>query len=554
MTTTTTNRTRNTTNWNGIFQDLFGDATLHRMECYSTASSSSVSLSIKDPDQNGDSLQDSSSGVISTTTSTFKGSSYSSSESLLDSRQSGWSSPTAMPAMYSSRSRSYVKQHNNHHHHVHNNFTHHHHHHHHNNNNSNCSAGHLPSVDQLSSQITRIELEKPPKYVKKGKGRTRPSPFQFLTDDIIVSIFSHLNTNQLCKCARVCKLWYRLSWDPTLWTSIVLNSPSLDVDWAVRCLTKHLSYNTPTVCVIVERINLNNCDQLTDKGLYTISKRCPELRRLEVHNCVNITNSGLFDLISNCANLVYLNVSGCFHITSISLANSVLVRTPLSHYHQQVYLLYLDMSDCYHLDDNGLEILSLHCSRIQSLYLRRCPQVTDKGLQRVTTSCTGLKDLSISDCPNITDFGIMELSRNEPELRYLSIAKCEKISDVGIKYIAQHCLKLRYLNCRGCEAISDDSLERIARRCHRLRSLDIGKCDITDRGLFILAKYAPHLKRLSVKSCFGITDRGIVLLGEHCRQLQQLNIQDCHLSVEAYRTVKRNCRFCIIEHTNPGFY
>ncbi|XP_029646690.1 F-box/LRR-repeat protein 7 isoform X1 [Octopus sinensis] len=541
---TSNTRTRNT-NWNGIFQDLFGDASMYNMKCYS-AGATPVNLSIKDPDQNGESLQDSSSGVVSTTTSTFKGS-YSSSESLLDSRHSGWSSPTATPTVYS---KSCVRQNKNqtlmH------NLTNHHN----NVNNNTSSLGSFPNVDIINAKLNRIHLEKPPKLMlgmKKSKSQSRSSPFQYLSDDIIVKIFSNLTTNQLCKCSRVCKLWYRLSWDPTLWTSIVLNSITLEVDKALRCLTKQLSYNTPSVCVIIERINVNNCEKLTDKGLHTISKRCPELRKLEVHNCSNITNSALFDLISNCVNLEYLNVSGCLNITSISLANSILVR-PSAHYLQQVYLLYLDMSDCCHLDDNGLEILALHCSRLQFLYLRRCSQITDKGLQHLTASCTGLKDLSISDCPNITDFGIMELSRMEPDLRYLSIAKCDKISDVGIKYIAQHSLKLRYLNCRGCEAISDDSLERVVKRCHRLRSLDVGKCDITDRGLFILAKHAPHLKRLSVKSCFAITDRGIILLAEHCRHLQQLNIQDCHLSVDAYRTVKKNCRFCIIEHTNPGFY
>lgn len=269
-----------------------------------------IMYNISDPDQNGESLQDSSSGVVSTTTSTFKGS-YSSSESLLDSRHSGWSSPTATPAMYS---KSYVRQNknqtlmhnqtnynNNNHHNVNNNNT------------SSSSLGSFPNVDIINAKLNRIHFEKAPKLMlgmKKSKFQSRTSPFQYLSDDIIVKIFSNLTTNQLCKCSRVCKLWYCLSWDPTLWTSIVLNSITLDVDKALRSLTKQLSYNTPSVCVIIERINVNNCEKLTDKGLHTISKRCPELRKLEVHNCSNITNSALFDLISNCVNLEYLNVSG----------------------------------------------------------------------------------------------------------------------------------------------------------------------------------------------------------------------------------------------------
>lgn len=508
---------RNNTNWNGILQDLFGE----------------------DPDHHGESAHDSSSGIVSTTMSTFKGS-CSSSESLLDSRYSGWSSLSNNTSSYGKSCPTHNQPPQS------------------TYNNSALRDFHSSAVgmDSINTKLQYINLEDTGKLIlgiKKTKSHPRPSPFQQLSDDIIVKIFSNLTTDQLCKCSRVCKLWYRLIWDPTLWTSLVINNKAVNIDRALKSLTKRLSYNTPTVCIIIEKINLNGCENLTDKGLHTIAKRCPELRHIELQSCSNITNPALFELVSNCVNLEHLNVSGCSNITCVSLANSILARAP-AHYLHQVYLLYLDMSDCNLLDDRGLQILALHCSRLQFLYLRRCNLITDAGIQHVATNCTELKDLSISDCYNVTDFGIMELSRLEPDLRYLSVAKCDKISDVGIRYISQHCLKLRYLNCRGCEAISDDSIELLARKCHRLRSLDLGKCDITDKGLFMLARYSPHLKRLSVKSCVGITDRGIIMVAQQCLQLQQLNIQDCHLSVEAYRNVKRFCRLCIIEHTNPGFF
>ena len=112
----------------------------------------------------------------------------------------------------------------------------------------------------------------------------------------------------------------------------------------------------------------------------------------------------------------------------------------------------------------------------------------------------------------------------------------------------------RYLNARGCEAVSDDAITVLARSCPRLRALDIGKCDVSDSGLRALAESCPNLKKLSVRACDLVTDRGIQCIAYYCRGLQQLNIQDCQISLEGYRAVKKYCKRCIIEHTNPGFF
>ena len=105
-----------------------------------------------------------------------------------------------------------------------------------------------------------------------------------------------------------------------------------------------------------------------------------------------------------------------------------------------------------------------------------------------------------------------------------------------------------------CESISDNALNILARGCTRLKSLDIGKCDVTDLGLKLLGEFCTSLRKLSVKSCEMISDEGIEYIAYHCKGLQHINIQDCPITVEGYRTLKKFCKKCIIEHTNPGFY
>jgi len=76
--------------------------------------------------------------------------------------------------------------------------------------------------------------------------------FDALPDDLVQRIFSAgLQSDDLCRAATVCKRWYRIVWCPALWTTITLNSPSIDVDLALKSLTGILSEHTPTVLVIL---------------------------------------------------------------------------------------------------------------------------------------------------------------------------------------------------------------------------------------------------------------------------------------------------------------
>ncbi|GFN89651.1 F-box/lrr-repeat protein [Plakobranchus ocellatus] len=388
---------------------------------------------------------------------------------------------------------------------------------------------------------------------KSKRSENRGCPFDSLPDDLLLKIFSHLPTNHLCKCAQVCRHWYNAVWDhPALWTSIVINNPNLDINRALKYLTRRLSYNTPKVCMILEKININGCSKLTDSGLQTVVKRCPELRCLDMQGCTLITNTGVTEAVSRCVNLERLDVTGCPLVTCISLTEAALHCGAARHL-QRIYLRYLDMSDCPHVTDGDLLTVSSQCTQLLFFYLRRCPLVSDLGVSYIATNCGSLREVSLSDCHNVTDLGMRELAKLGENLRYLSVAKCEKVSDHGVSHIALNCPKLRYLNVRGCEAVSDRGLDLLARSCLRLRSLDVGKCDITDTGLYALSTYCPQLRKLGLKSCDGVTDRGLVLMAYRCPQLRQLHVQDCsRLTPEAYSMVRRYCKGAFIEHTNPG--
>lgn len=269
-----------------------------------------------------------------------------------------------------------------------------------------------------------------------------------------------------------------------------------------------------------------------------------------------------------------IKISGCSQISCLSVI-------PGPDPPPRLLLQYLDLTDCSALEDGGLKIIVCNCPQLVYLYLRRCVKITgmqnginrkkivinlqavltisflhfsDIGIKFIPSFCSMLRELSVSDCNRVTDFGLHELAKLGAMLRYLSVAKCDRVSDAGLKVIARRCYKLRYLNARGCEAVSDDAITVLARSCPRLRALDIGKCDVSDAGLRELAQSCPNLKKLSLRNCDLVTDRGVQFIAYYCRGLQQLNIQDCQISIDGYRAVKKYCKRCVIEHTNPGFF
>ncbi|KAJ8406893.1 hypothetical protein AAFF_G00291690 [Aldrovandia affinis] len=398
----------------------------------------------------------------------------------------------------------------------------------------------------------------PPAGLIRPQARARPKDQQAaidrLPDHVFLQVFAHLPTNQLCRCARVCRRWYNLAWDPRLWRSIRLMGDLLHADRALRVLTRRLCQDTPNVCLMLETVVASGCRRLTDRGLHTVAQCCPELRWLEVAGCYNVSNEAVFEVVSRCPNLEHLDVSGCSKVTCISLTREVSIKL-LPMHGQQISIRYLDMTDCFALEDEGLHTIAAHCTQLTHLYLRRCVRLTDEGLRYLVIYCPSVRELSVSDCHFVSDFGLREIAKLEGRLRYLSVAHCGRITDVGVRYVAKYCSRLRYLNARGCEGLTDQGLEHLAKSCPKLKSLDIGKCPlVSDAGLELLALNCFNLKRLSLKSCESITGRGLQVVAANCFDLQLLNVQDCDVPLEALRFVKRHCKRCVIEHTNPAFF
>ena len=138
--------------------------------------------------------------------------------------------------------------------------------------------------------------------------RDRTNSFERLPDSSVLRILSYLSTNDLVKCSRLSRRFYFLSWEPELWRSVVLTGENTDTDLALKTIFRLLNRNG--IKHSLDKLVLNGCSRLTDRGLAMVARTCPQLSRLEIQHCLNITNGGLMDLVTKCQLLDHLDVTG----------------------------------------------------------------------------------------------------------------------------------------------------------------------------------------------------------------------------------------------------
>lgn len=131
--------------------------------------------------------------------------------------------------------------------------------------------------------------------------------------------------------------------------------------------------------------------RITDKGAELLSRRCPELTHLQIQMSFNVSNNALFQLTTKCTNLQHLDVSGSLvkrntpvQIVFINIFSSFsgctqIMSIDFNHHldsPRRLLLQFLDLTDCYAIDDTGLKTIVQNCPQLVYLYLRRCTQIT----------------------------------------------------------------------------------------------------------------------------------------------------------------------------------
>ncbi len=282
--------------------------------------------------------------------------------------------------------------------------------------------------------------------------RRRPSEFSqgSLPDNILISIFRHLELHQLMRLRLV----------SLHWSKILKGSPellqTLNLAMYNRIITDEILINRicPFVGARPRAINIGNCFHITDEGFAALATTCgANVVSWKMKSVWDITAQAVLEMANKAKNLEEVDLSNCRKVSDNLLARVVgwvVQGSPGNIAHQNLHgrqaaarsvgapvppqpppgtvfgcpkLKKLTLSYCKHVTDRSMAHMAYHAaSRLEQIDLTRCTTITDQGFQHWGQfQFTKLTKLCLADCTYLTDNAIVYLTNAAKGLRDLDL-------------------------------------------------------------------------------------------------------------------------------------
>ncbi|XP_060808363.1 S-phase kinase-associated protein 2 [Amyelois transitella] len=248
--------------------------------------------------------------------------------------------------------------------------------------------------------------------------------FAALSDEMMLSVFRWLPKLTLSNCMLVCKRWYRVACDETLWQRLDLGNKSLARNALERILARKPSVirlaNSeigewhPTTPPIASRIQFLDLSMSTvDRHtLSCLLERCPALRRLSLENVALGDTQCL--LVGKCKNLETLNLAMCQGITADGL-KAILEGCQL------LQSLNISWSG---LSESALEVLVTSLPpHVTRLNVGGARIMTSDMLSKLVERCPHLLELDLSDCSQLGVEAVQSVQKLS-RLEHLALSRC----------------------------------------------------------------------------------------------------------------------------------
>ena len=269
-------------------------------------------------------------------------------------------------------------------------------------------------------------------------GHNISAPVFSVHEEVVLRIFSFLPLSDLIRVSRVCRWWYRLSFDRFLFKNVDLRPFATRLTDPVKI---ELLF-TKRMASIVQCLDLSGFN-ISGETLRILASSCSQLRVLKLKS-VTFTpgtkgkdtfpeNLKILDIrlsqghpdvyraiASNLENIRSLRLCDAFLYT---LLQDGTLKTTIK---SLKYLRELDLSHCHLLDDNTLSLFT-SCSRLEALSVRKCFMLTGSFVNDFLQSCAHLKTL-ILDGISISDNTLQNIMWNHSNLAHLELGCCPLIS------------------------------------------------------------------------------------------------------------------------------
>ena len=335
------------------------------------------------------------------------------------------------------------------------------------------------------------------------------APVFSLGDEDLLKIFSFLSLGDLLQASRVCRWWYRLSFDGVLWKNVDMRrfaTRLTDPDTMQSLLVKRFSTK-------IRSLDLSGFT-LSDETLQRLAS-CKGLRVLKL-------KSVKFTATTRPLQQNELQEKRVFPKKLEELD----IR--FSHGHSQVY-----------------RAIALGLSNIKSLGLCDAFLYTlfkDNNLETTIERMTDLRFLDLSHCLLLKDSTVAMFACCR-KLEVLSVRKCHTLGGSFVQDILQSCVHLTTLVLDGI-GIDDNTLQSIKWQSSRLIHLELGSCPlITPSGLNLALPQVTNIKSLeylglrAIGKCKELDDDVVVELAASISRTPNKNLKWFSLGYSRYITV-----------------
>lgn len=252
-------------------------------------------------------------------------------------------------------------------------------------------------------------------------------------------------------------------------------------------------------------------------------------RHLELHHILRLRAVSLHwsSILSNSADLVRdLDLS----LYNRKITDNILTKVICPFVGERPR--YIDLSNCFHITDEGLTKLANTCgSNVVAWKMKSVWDVTAPAILEMTSRAPNLQEVDLSNCRKVGDtllariVGWVHPGPYKPnDASGKALMKPTMQTAAGTVF---GCPKLSKLTLSYCKHVTDRSMHHIASHAApRIEQVDLTRCTtITDQGFQYWgnAQFS-RLRKLCLADCTYLTDKAIVYLTNAAKQLEELDL------------------------------